>query len=214
MGRTLRSSAAVAAAGMLAMSWCTGAFAAAPVCAKSEIRLVNSMREISQPYHANLDKGGRLFAAWAGLQHRYVLQLNQGDSDKQLSLMRAVLSSAARCTVFNVEPNADLIVKPMVETANRTGGWIVTHWAHQPGFRPFDGNDQWIAHVAVNSFDAGVSISRNLVGALGGMATGGILGMFVGATLLALGYQIFMAWVAASPAPRTAVPTRDSTSTV
>ncbi len=35
-----------------------------------------------------------------------------------------------------------------------------------------------------------------LIGALGGMATAGILGMFVGATLLALGYQIFMGWVA------------------
>jgi predicted PurR-regulated permease PerM len=36
-----------------------------------------------------------------------------------------------------------------------------------------------------------------LLGALGGMAAAGILGMFVGATLLALGYQIFMGWVAA-----------------
>jgi predicted PurR-regulated permease PerM len=36
-----------------------------------------------------------------------------------------------------------------------------------------------------------------LIGALGGMAHSGILGMFVGATLLALGYQIFMGWVAA-----------------
>ena len=35
-----------------------------------------------------------------------------------------------------------------------------------------------------------------LMGALGGMATRDILGMFVGATLLALGYQIFMGWVA------------------
>lgn len=34
-----------------------------------------------------------------------------------------------------------------------------------------------------------------LFGALGGMATGGILGMFVGATALALGYSIFMKWV-------------------
>ena len=38
-----------------------------------------------------------------------------------------------------------------------------------------------------------------LLGALGGMATAGILGMFVGATLLTLGYQIFMGWVAATP---------------
>lgn len=34
-----------------------------------------------------------------------------------------------------------------------------------------------------------------LLGALGGLATAGILGMFVGATLLTLGYQIFMSWV-------------------
>ncbi len=38
-----------------------------------------------------------------------------------------------------------------------------------------------------------------LLGALGGMASAGILGMFVGATLLALGYQIFMGWVATNP---------------
>ncbi|WP_253264497.1 AI-2E family transporter [Aeromonas media] len=34
-----------------------------------------------------------------------------------------------------------------------------------------------------------------LLGALGGMATSGILGMFIGATLLSIGYRIFMAWV-------------------
>lgn len=38
-----------------------------------------------------------------------------------------------------------------------------------------------------------------LLGALGGMASAGILGMFVGATLLALGYQIFMGWVDTDP---------------
>jgi predicted PurR-regulated permease PerM len=38
-----------------------------------------------------------------------------------------------------------------------------------------------------------------LLGALGGLASAGILGMFIGATLLALGYQMFMWWVAANP---------------
>ena len=38
-----------------------------------------------------------------------------------------------------------------------------------------------------------------LLGALGGMATRGILGMFVGATVFALGYQLFMSWIAPSP---------------
>ncbi|WP_342593287.1 AI-2E family transporter [Ramlibacter agri] len=40
-----------------------------------------------------------------------------------------------------------------------------------------------------------------LIGALGGMATAGILGLFVGATVLALGYQIFMGWVASERKP-------------
>ena len=44
-----------------------------------------------------------------------------------------------------------------------------------------------------------------LLGALGGMATSGILGLFVGATLLALGYKIFMRWVAENPHVKPAV---------
>lgn len=38
-----------------------------------------------------------------------------------------------------------------------------------------------------------------LFGALGGMASGGILGMFVGATVLALGYELFTTWIATNP---------------
>ena len=38
-----------------------------------------------------------------------------------------------------------------------------------------------------------------LLGALGGMAVAGILGIFIGATLFALAYQIFMGWVAEGP---------------
>jgi predicted PurR-regulated permease PerM len=51
-----------------------------------------------------------------------------------------------------------------------------------------------------------------LLGALGGMAAAGILGMFVGATLLTLGYQIFMGWVAANPNAGQARAERDAPS--
>lgn len=44
-----------------------------------------------------------------------------------------------------------------------------------------------------------------LLGAIGGMIAAGIIGLFIGAVLLAVGYQIFMAWVeeAELPAPET-----------
>ena len=50
-----------------------------------------------------------------------------------------------------------------------------------------------------------------LLGAIGGMATAGIVGLFVGAVLLALGYQIFMSWVADNPEVK--LPTGDSAPT-
>ncbi|HET7403245.1 MAG TPA: AI-2E family transporter [Usitatibacter sp.] len=52
-----------------------------------------------------------------------------------------------------------------------------------------------------------------LIGALGGMAVSGILGMFVGATLLALGFQIFMGWVAENPAAGSEASDEAATST-
>lgn len=52
-----------------------------------------------------------------------------------------------------------------------------------------------------------------LVGALGGMAAAGILGMFVGATLLALAYQVFMGWVADNPEPPLEAPRSDDAPT-
>jgi predicted PurR-regulated permease PerM len=52
----------------------------------------------------------------------------------------------------------------------------------------------------------GVPMPVVLIGALGGMATAGILGMFVGATVLALGYQLFMGWVATNPDARRSAP--------
>ena len=45
-----------------------------------------------------------------------------------------------------------------------------------------------------------------LLGALGGLATTGLVGMFVGAVFLTLGYQAFMWWVANSPDSVAAAP--------
>lgn len=158
---------------LLVLLACTPALAAP--CARGEIRLVNSMREIAQPYHANVDRGGRLFARWAGMEGQYVLQLNQGDSARQVSLMRGLLATRPHCTILNIEPNADTVIKPMVDTAERAGAWVVTHWAHGEGLHPFDAYPHWIAHVAVDSLAAGRAMSGALADAMGGQ--GGIVAL-------------------------------------
>lgn len=45
-----------------------------------------------------------------------------------------------------------------------------------------------------------------LIGALGGMVTGGIIGLFIGGVLLAVGYQLFMEWVDDPEMPEGAEP--------
>jgi predicted PurR-regulated permease PerM len=40
-----------------------------------------------------------------------------------------------------------------------------------------------------------------LIGALGGMLSNGIIGLFVGPVVLALGYELFMSWVREREAP-------------
>ena len=41
------------------------------------------------------------------------------------------------------------------------------------------------------------------LGAIGGLLAFGIVGLFVGAIVLTLGYKLFQAWIAAKPAPPT-----------
>ena len=38
-----------------------------------------------------------------------------------------------------------------------------------------------------------------LIGALGGMVTGGIIGLFIGPVILAIGYELFWEWVRNQP---------------
>ena len=56
----------------------------------------------------------------------------------------------------------------MVELAEETGAWVVTHWDGPEGYFPFDGHDQWIAHVSVPSVEGGYEIAKALFEAMGG----------------------------------------------
>lgn len=49
----------------------------------------------------------------------------------------------------------------------------------------------------------GVNVPKAVifVGAIGGFLASGIVGLFVGSVILVLGYQVFMAWLYATPAP-------------
>lgn len=153
------------------------ALAAEPLCDKSQIRLVNMVHELAQPYHGLVVGGGKALAESLGLApEQYVVLVTDRDPDKEVSRLRSLAVSNAECTVFNVEPAADQGVQSLVDAVNETGAWLVTHWAHGGQSHPFDEqNSQWIAHVAVPSLDAGVVVSEELAKALDGQ--GGIVAL-------------------------------------
>ena len=146
------------------------ALAAQPICDKSQIRLVEQVQELAQPYHQLLIGGGKALAAWAGISpQNFIVQVNQRDADRSVGVMRALLATDAKCTVFNVEPVSDDSVQSLVDAVNDTGAWLVTHWGHGKTSEPFDPeNGHWIAHVAVNTFDQGAAISKALFESMGG----------------------------------------------
>ena len=45
-----------------------------------------------------------------------------------------------------------------------------------------------------------------LIGALGGMVTGGVIGLFIGPVMLAVAYRLFWLWVEDQPQPQLAQP--------
>lgn len=51
-----------------------------------------------------------------------------------------------------------------------------------------------------------------LLGALGGMVSAGIIGLFLGAVILAVGYQVFMKWVDDTEHPASAIKSTDTAS--
>jgi predicted PurR-regulated permease PerM len=48
-----------------------------------------------------------------------------------------------------------------------------------------------------------VPLAVILVGTIGGILASGIVGMFVGAVILAVGYKLFMAWLQVEAEPTT-----------
>jgi len=53
-----------------------------------------------------------------------------------------------------------------------------------------------------------------LLGALGGMVGAGIIGLFIGAVVLSLGYELFMEWVAMEPVEAPAADNADTGTTI
>ena len=81
--------------------------------------LVNSIRSLSNPYHATWNNGGAAFAKSVGAE--YVTLVTEGNSEKGIADIKAILAKSGGNCVINVDPNDSPDARPIVGKAPRYG---------------------------------------------------------------------------------------------
>ena len=96
MGKIARHSVMFATAAALSSGIYTASFA-------DDMTLAISMRSLSNPYHATFARGGEEFAKSVGLP--FEVLVTEGNSEKGLADIRALISRTNGNVCINVDPN-------------------------------------------------------------------------------------------------------------
>jgi ribose transport system substrate-binding protein len=165
----LLAAAALTAAGSLPLS--------SRLAAADKPTLVTSIRSLSNPYHAAWNKGAEAFAKAVGCEH--VTLVTEGNSEKGIADIGAMLARTGGNMVLNVDPNDAPDARPLVEAAVKAGAFVLTQWNKPADLHPWDFNPAYVAHVALDGLRYGEATANALIEAMGGkggiVALGGIL---------------------------------------
>ena len=138
--------------------------------------VVNSIRSLSNPYHATWNKGGAAFAKSVGAD--YVTLVTEGNSEKGIADIKAILAKTNGNCVINVDPNDSPDARPIVQACKDAGAYVVTQWNKPNDLHPWDFNPNYVAHISFSGVPYGKAMAEALIKAMGGkggiVALGGI----------------------------------------
>ncbi len=138
--------------------------------------VVNSIRSLTNPYHATWNKGGAAFAKSVGAE--YVTLVTEGNSEKGVSDIKAILAKTGGNCCVNVDPNDSPDARPIVEACKAAGAFVVTQWNKPNDLHPWDFNPNYVAHISFSGVPYGKAMADALIKAIGGkggiVALGGI----------------------------------------
>ena len=161
-GTTL-GAAALASCGQLGQTGAGGA--------KKPFFTANVIRTLSNEYHAAWNRGGRLYAESIQQGPNYRALLCEGDSEKQLTLMSALIQEAGGKggnVVFNIDPNQSPDAKPIADLCAENQVYFLTQWNKPDDLHPWDYNPYWVAHMGVDGVPSGKFVAQELFKAMGG----------------------------------------------
>ena len=139
--------------------------------------LALSARSLSNPYHATFAKGGEDFAKSAGLP--FEVLITEGNSEKGIADIRALLARTGGKLVLNVDPNDSPDARVIVEDCQKAGAYVVTQWNKPDDLHPWDHDPSYVAHMSFDGVPNGKAMGEALIASMGGsggiVALGGIL---------------------------------------
>ncbi|MDF3154549.1 sugar ABC transporter substrate-binding protein [Mesorhizobium sp. XAP10] len=133
--------------------------------------LVSSLRSLSNPYHATLNKGAAAFAKSVGAE--YVTLVTESNSEKALADIKAILSKTDGNCVIDVDPNDTPDARAIVEVCKKAGAYVLTMWNKPDDLHPWDNNPNYVAHISFSGVASGKATGEALIKAMGGK--GGIV---------------------------------------
>src|SRR5215207_4297542 len=143
------------------------------VYAADKPTLVNSIRSLTNPYHATWNKGGAAFAKAVGAE--YVTLVTEGNSEKGVADIKAMLAKTGGNMVLNVDPNDSPDARPIVEACKAAGAYVVTQWNKPDDLHPWDHDPNYVAHISFNGRPNGKAMAEALFKSMGG--EGGIVAL-------------------------------------
>ena len=147
--------------------------AAGRALAQDGYTLVLSMRSLSNPYHATFAEGGKQFAEWAGLP--YEILVTEGNSEKGIADVRALLARTGGKMVLNIDPNDSPDARTIVEDCAKAKAYVVTQWNKPDDLHPWDFDPYYVAHMSFDGVPNGKAMGDALIKTMGG--SGGIVAL-------------------------------------
>ena len=135
--------------------------------------LVTSIRSLSNPYHAVWKAGRGGLRQGRRLEH--VTLVSEGNSEKGIADIRAMIAKTGGNMVLNVDPNDTPDARPIVEACAKAGVYVVTQWNKPADLHPWDFNPYYVSHIEFDGVTSGEDIADTLFKAMGGK--GGIVAL-------------------------------------
>lgn len=135
------------------------------------IYLAVSVRGLENPYIATINEGMIMFGEYLdSIGQKYSMQVldSQGDSAKEVDLMRQFSAMANGNAIAYADPNEDTIAYSLAEAMAESGGYLGTAWNKPVDVGPADLTPNWLIHTAPSNVESGYNIAVALFEQMGG----------------------------------------------